>query len=89
MNNLTKYIAILLLILFTGLSLMSKAEDLSTLNSYQRKSIQWKCKKLNREVPLKIYYQNGKFLFSLRWINDIHFHGEIKRLSLPVNHILR
>lgn len=58
MKNRTKYLEILLVILFTGLNFIAKAENLSELNPYLRKSLIWKCNRLNREVSLKIYYLN-------------------------------
>ncbi len=51
--------AFLLLSLVTSMLLPSStagAEDRSELDPFLRKSVAWKCDKLDREVPLKVYY---------------------------------
>jgi hypothetical protein len=48
---------LLILLLLLGL-FSASAENLNELNPWLKKSISWKCQKLNREIPLKIYYLN-------------------------------
>ena len=57
MKQLTKRISFSFLVLICLFS-FARAQNLSELNTYLKKSIQWKCNKLNREIPLKIYYLN-------------------------------
>ena len=56
MRTLTKQLVPTFLILLIGLVSFGKTDNLSELNAYLRKSVMWKCEKLNKEVPLKVYY---------------------------------
>ena len=51
-----KTIAIMITVVLFFFSMFSHAEDLSELNSYLRKSIDWKCEVVGRETPLNIYF---------------------------------
>jgi hypothetical protein len=46
-------------ILYVASCSTARAEDLSELASYLRKPVAWKCEKLGREVPLRIYYADA------------------------------
>jgi hypothetical protein len=45
-----------LLMLNSFLGIGAPGKELAELNPYLKKSINWKCKTLNREVPMNIYY---------------------------------
>lgn len=47
---------IALLLICSALISCKKTEDLSDLKPYLKKSVNWKCEKLNKEIPLNIYY---------------------------------
>jgi hypothetical protein len=51
---------VLRIIMILGLSIAVKPclakEDFSAINPFLKKSLAWKCKDLNREVPMNIYY---------------------------------
>ena len=51
---------ILLLVSLIILSSCAPKEDLPSLKPFIRKSVSWKCKTLNREVPLTVYYLEDK-----------------------------
>jgi hypothetical protein len=58
MKQMTNQVFLILSGLIIISSLIARGNNLSELNPYMKKSIQWKCAKLNREVPLKIYFLN-------------------------------
>src|SRR6056297_1632161 len=43
-------------ILACSIMACSRVEDLSELDPFLRKSVTWKCEKLNKEIPLNIYF---------------------------------
>ena len=55
MKTLTAYSTVVFLLISFFASCAPK-KDLAELKPYLRKSVNWKCKTLNREVPLNIYY---------------------------------
>lgn len=57
MKRTVHYIAYLILLTFYTVS-CSKPEDLSSLDVYLKKAVSWKCKSLDTEIPLRIYYLN-------------------------------
>jgi len=59
MKNLINSLIILLFILFIMVS-CSSSVNLAELEPYLKKSVSWKCKNLNREIPLNIYYLEEK-----------------------------
>jgi len=57
MNKLTLFARIIILVLIAvSLSCTRSEEDLTELNPFLRKSVNWKCKTLETEIPLNIYY---------------------------------
>jgi hypothetical protein len=42
------------------ITVLTSCSDLSSLKPYLRKTVSWKCKTLNREVPMNIYYLEDK-----------------------------
>src|SRR3972149_7068805 len=56
MKTNLKYSLIPLSILIIILSSCSRSPGLSELDPYLKKSVSWKCDKLNKEIPLKIYF---------------------------------
>ena len=56
MKTMKTYSIIPLLIILISLGSCTKVADLSELNPFLKKSISWKCKTLDTEIPLKIYY---------------------------------
>jgi hypothetical protein len=56
MKIATKFTLVLIVILVLGLASCSQQEDLSELNPYLKKTVSWKCKILETEIPLNIYY---------------------------------
>ncbi len=56
MKILIKSLIIPLFILIAFLGSCSSSENLSDLKPYLKKSVNWKCSTLDREVPLNIYY---------------------------------
>ena len=62
MSNFMKQQTNQVFLILSGLIFIScaiaRGDNLTELNPYLKKSIQWKCEQLNREVPLNIYYLN-------------------------------
>ena len=56
MKSNLKYSLFPLIILILILASCSRPPSLSELDPYLKKSVSWKCNKLNKEIPLKIYF---------------------------------
>src|SRR5690554_1706780 len=56
MKHLPKYRIIGFLALVVNLMSCNQPTDLSELDPFLKKSVMWKCEKLNKEVPLNIYF---------------------------------
>jgi hypothetical protein len=56
MKNIPNHLVIFCFPLFILFTSCTGTDDLSELNPFLRKSVTWKCEKLNKDVPLKIYY---------------------------------
>ena len=57
---ITGIMIILSIMIITVLISCAPKSDLSSLKPFIRKSVSWKCKTLNREVPMNIYYLDDK-----------------------------
>src|ERR1035437_8590908 len=55
-NSIT---ALFILLFIMGLGLNLRAADPAELKQFLKKSVMWKCRTINREVPINIYY-DGK-----------------------------
>ncbi len=60
MKNHIKSIMIFLLALILGSACSLFSEDLSQLQPYLRKSLNWKCFTLEKSIPVNIYFGGGK-----------------------------
>jgi len=59
MRNIIRYLVILILTVLINPGSHILAAGLSELKPYLRKTVSWKCKTLERVVPLNIYFLGG------------------------------
>ena len=60
MKNLIKIRIICLIALFLGSACSMFSEDLSELQPYLKKSLNWKCFTLEKSIPVNVYFGGGK-----------------------------